>query len=99
MWEQVGYLKDLSGKDLIQLHVEMNTNACLTLKTIAVFHYLKSQNNLQPYYDYLEGKLTRDDFWKLADKTNSVINQEISEETIDSIFEKIDALKDGNKLI
>lgn len=73
-------------------HVEMNKDACDTLKTRTAFHYLKENNRIDEYYDYLKGKISREDFWsKIPDHLiKSVINSEISADTLPSIFEKID---------
>lgn len=73
-------------------HVEMNKDACDTLKTRAAFHYLKENDRVEEYYDYLKGKITRQEFWAKVPENliNSVINTEISAETLPFIFEKID---------
>jgi DNA (cytosine-5)-methyltransferase 1 len=73
-------------------HVEMNNDACDTLRTRTAFHYLKEENRIDEYYDYLKGKISRDELWlKLPEYfINSVINTEISPESLPSIFEKID---------
>jgi DNA (cytosine-5)-methyltransferase 1 len=73
-------------------HVEMNKYACETLKTRTAYHYLKENNRINEYYDYLKGKITRNDLWKSIpeDLIKSVINKEISPETLPSIFETID---------
>lgn len=73
-------------------HVEMNKDACDTLKTRTAFHYLKENNKINEYNDYLEGKITRDDLWSRIPNNliKSVINKEISPETLPSIFEIID---------
>jgi DNA (cytosine-5)-methyltransferase 1 len=73
-------------------HVEMNKDACDTLKTRTAFHYLKEHNRTEEYYDYLKGKISRDELWlKIPEHLiKSVINTEISPETLPSIFEKID---------
>lgn len=73
-------------------HVEMNKDACNTLRTRTVFHYLKENNRLNEYYDYLKGNISRQELW---DKIpihliNSVINKEISSKTLPEIFEIID---------
>ena len=74
-------------------HVEMNKDACETLKTRTAFHYLKEENRIEEYYDYLKGKIDRDELWSRIPKhlINSVINTEISAETLPLIFSKIDA--------
>lgn len=73
-------------------HVEMNKDACDTLKTRTAFHYLKENNRIEEYYDYLKGTISRENFWEKIPQhlINSVINSEISAETLPSIFERID---------
>lgn len=73
-------------------HVEMNKDACDTLKTRTAFHYLKENDRIEEYYEYLKGKISRDEFWTRIPRNliNSVINTEISPETLPTIFEKID---------
>lgn len=81
-------------------HVEMKKEACDTLKTRTAFHYLKKQNKEEIYHDYLKGKITRDEFWDNVPKhlIESVINREISEETLSDIFEIIDKELNNNKV-
>ncbi|MEY5048347.1 MAG: hypothetical protein RLZZ175_1706 [Bacteroidota bacterium] len=73
-------------------HVEMNSEACNTLRTRVAFHYLKESGQIEVYYNYLKGTITRKQLWASIPKDliDSVINTEISEDTIPSIFEKID---------
>ncbi len=73
-------------------HVEMNKDACDTLRTRTAFHYLKEENRIEEYYDYVKGKISRDELWlKIPEHLiKSVINTEISPKTLPSIFEKID---------
>ncbi len=73
-------------------HVEMNKDACDTLKTRTAFHYLKDENRIEEYYDYLKGEISRDKLWSKIpeDLIKSVINTEISQETLPNIFNKID---------
>lgn len=81
-------------------HVEMKKEACDTLKTWTAFHYLKKQNKDDIYYKYLKGEITRDDLWsKIPDHLiESVINKEISEETLPEIFDKIDLELNNEKV-
>lgn len=81
-------------------HVEMNKDACDTLKTRTAFHYLKGENKIDEYYDYLKGKISRDNFWSKIPEhlMKSVINTEISSETLPFIFEKIDKQLGKNKV-
>ena len=73
-------------------HVEMNKDACDTLRTRTAFHYLKEENRIEEYYDYVKGKISREELWlKIPEHLiKSVINTEISPETLPSIFGKID---------
>lgn len=73
-------------------HVEMNKDACDTIKTRTAFHYLKEHKRIGEYQDYLKEIITRDELWSRIPKNliNSVINKEISPETLPYIFDKID---------
>lgn len=73
-------------------HVEMNKDACDTLRTRTAFHYLKQNNRIEEYYDYLKGKIKQGDLWSRIPEhlIKSVINKEISSETLPFIFETID---------
>lgn len=81
-------------------HVEMDVAACYTLKTRAAYHWLKKQQNLVPYIRYLKGEISRTDFYDLIpeDILGSVLNYEISKETLPIIFKDIDALLGNEKL-
>lgn len=73
-------------------HVEMNNYASLTLKTRTCFYYLMEQNRLDIYYSYLRGEISREQLYHFVPENliNTVMNTEISDETINSIFLKID---------
>ncbi|NPA07852.1 MAG: DNA cytosine methyltransferase [Chlorobi bacterium] len=73
-------------------HVEMNKDACDTLRTRTAFHWLKEEGRISEYYDYLHGTITRKELWsKIPDHLiKSVINTEISEKNLPAIFELID---------
>ena len=73
-------------------HVEMNEDACFTIKTRLAYHYLNSKNNITSYNQYLRGEISRDNLYNLIPDSfiSSVINKEISDDSIDSIFEQID---------
>jgi DNA (cytosine-5)-methyltransferase 1 len=81
-------------------HVEMNKDASDTIRTRTVFQFLKDNDRLEEYHQYLKGKMTRDDFWKLAPKAhlNSVINETIDEDTLPNIFKRIDKVLGENKV-
>ena len=78
-------------------HVEMNKDACDTLRTRAVFHWLRENGKENIYYNYLKSeKRDKDFFWKEngvpQHVVDSVINKEISKETLSEIFELIDSI-------
>ncbi|MGF6906810.1 DNA cytosine methyltransferase [Fusobacterium sp. PH5-44] len=81
-------------------HVEKEYPATLTLKTRLAYHYLKSHNSLEKYYEYVKGHITREELYsnipsKLLD---TVINEEINDATLEKIYAQIDNLK-GKKEI
>lgn len=73
-------------------HVEMNKDACDTLRTRTAFHWLKQQDRIEEYYLYLKGQISRDQLWQKIPENliSSVINSEISNESLPDIFERID---------
>lgn len=81
-------------------HVEMNIDACYTIKTRMAYDFLCKVGKLDIYKDYLKGKITREQLYNEVpnDIIDSVINKIISKDTIDAIFEKIDYLLEGNKV-
>lgn len=79
-------------------HIEMKKDACHTLKTRSAFHYLKANNQLSVYEDYLRNKVERTDGSALWSKVpseiiNATICATIGEKTINDIFQKVDCLK------
>lgn len=81
-------------------HVEMNKFACDTLKTRTAYHYLKEKGKVEFYYKYLKNEITRNELWNIIPITliNSVINDEISKDTINKIFINIDNILNKNKV-
>ncbi|HUH34422.1 MAG TPA: DNA cytosine methyltransferase [Moheibacter sp.] len=82
-------------------HVEMNKDACDTIKTRTAYHWLKENNREKEYYDYLKSDVR--DKEKLWDELpvnliKSVINNEISKETLPDIFNRIDTELEGRKV-
>ena len=72
-------------------HVELDKQACQTLRTREAFRFLK-RVSLLDYYKYLEGKISRKELYDLIPNRDldRVINEEISLKTLRSIFAKID---------
>lgn len=81
-------------------HVEMDKDACNTLKTRCCFHYLQTNNQLEVYHKYLKGEITRETLYASvpAEVTNAVINVEISDKTISDTFDKIKLLAKGRNI-
>lgn len=81
-------------------HVEMDKAACNTLKTRAAYHWLKSEDKLSIYNQYLKGEISREEFYSSVPESvlSSVLNYEISEDSLPEIFEHIDSLLSGNHL-
>ena len=75
-------------------HVEMNEYAAKTLETRSAYYYLKKCNNLDLYKKYLLKKITREDLMKHipASITKTILNETMSDETLPSIFKKIDGI-------
>lgn len=75
-------------------HVEMNKNACLTLKTRECFYYLKEHGQIEDYNRYLKKEITRDELYGIVprDILKSVINETMTEEGMPDLFKKIDSL-------
>ena len=73
-------------------HVEMDKDACNTLKTRESFYYLKSVNKYDTYYDYLRKEISRDKLYEHVPKEilESVICETMSNKTLPSVFKKID---------
>jgi DNA (cytosine-5)-methyltransferase 1 len=81
-------------------HVEMDKDACDTIKTRLAYHYLAQNHKINIYKAYLENEITREILWRNIPETvlESVINKEISEETLSSIFTRIDIQTGGHKV-
>ena len=81
-------------------HVEMDTDACNTLKTRSCYHYLQLHGKVGIYYSYLSGNITREELYSSvpSDIINSVINIEITNDSIDTIFNAIRTLANGQAI-
>lgn len=81
-------------------HVEMDNDACNTLRTRCCYHYLRSKGQLELYYGYIKGEISRQTLYTSVPISiiNTVINVEISNDTIDCTFEKIRKLAKGRSV-
>lgn len=81
-------------------HVESDVAACNTLRTRMAFHSLTRVGREDLYADYLEGEMSRDQLHDAVPQTvtESVINEEISPDTLGCIYDRIDSLLRGRKV-
>ena len=81
-------------------HIEMDVAACYTLKTRTAFHWLRKNDKLDVYKKYLAQEISREEFYQEIPERvlNTVLNYEISEDSLETIFEKVDQLLGGSKL-
>jgi DNA (cytosine-5)-methyltransferase 1 len=72
-------------------HIEMNEEACYTIKTRAAYHYLTEHKQSSIYNGYLEGIINRDELYEKvpSEILDAVMNIEITDESIKSIFKQI----------
>ena len=75
-------------------HVEMDKDACLTLKTRLAFHYLKQRDKLGVYLSYLKKEISRDELHKEVppELMRSVVNEKISKENLTATFNTANSL-------
>ena len=81
-------------------HVESDQAACFTLRTRTCYHWLKNHHQTEDYPDYLNGKISRTEFYdKIPEPIiQSTLNAEIGNNTLSSVFQKIDELLGNSKL-
>jgi DNA (cytosine-5)-methyltransferase 1 len=81
-------------------HVESDTAACFTLRTRMAYHWLKAHGRLNVYSDYLNGFISRHDFYEQIPEhvIDTVLNFEIGAETLRIIFRQIDSLLNNKTL-
>ena len=81
-------------------HIEMDKDACNTLRTRCCYHFLRTHNQLDTYFDYLKGAISRDVLYSSVPKEiiDSVINVEISDDTIADTFKRIKDLAGKRKV-
>lgn len=79
-------------------HVEMNPYAAQTLETRTGYYYLKAAGQLDIYYDYLRGNISREEFIRHIPKEHlkSVFCETMSDKTLPKLFKSIDKLCETN---
>ena len=73
-------------------HIEMDEAACYTLKTRVAAKWLKDNGQEAVYNDYLNEKYSRNEFYSHVpeEELSSVLQREISRESLPEIFSRID---------
>src|SRR5688572_5169025 len=73
-------------------HIEMDRAACQTLKTRVAFQFLNQENRIELYLSFLQGHISRKELWNNIpqEMIQSVINAEISKNSIPNIISQID---------
>lgn len=82
-------------------HVEMNKDACDTLRTRTAYHWLRENGKENLYVDYLKNsERKKEELWSKVPQhlIESVINKEISEKTLPEIFNQIDGELQGKTI-
>lgn len=84
-------------------HIEMNHDACDTLRTRAAYHWLRQNNKLDIYTQYLYTKKEKESgkwLWDRVPKEviDSVIEKAIGEDTINDLFSQVDNLRKGRNI-
>ncbi len=81
-------------------HIEMNEEACFTIKTRTAYHYLSENKKSNIYNNYLQGKISREELYKNvpSELLNSVLNIEITDDSIKSVFSEIKKHQQHNQI-
>lgn len=81
-------------------HVEADLAACFTLKTRLAYYYLRENNKIDIYIQYLSGAINREQLYSRIPFhiLQQVINLPISDKNNPKIFQLIDELKGKNKV-
>lgn len=90
----------LSGCDIVA-HIEMDKEACETIRTRMVYHALKKKGKLDEYKKYLLGEKTRDeivDKYKLNKEIDSVIQEKISRDNYKQLIDGVKKKLNGADL-
>lgn len=81
-------------------HIEMDMYACDSIRTRAAYHFLTKNGKEEFYIDYLKGEISREELYNQVPKKilDSVLNIEITDDSIKSIFSKIDKTLNDRKV-
>lgn len=73
-------------------HIEMDKQACETIRTRMVYHALKKKNKLDEYKKYMLGQITRDELtkkYRIQKEIDSVICSEITRKNYSDLFKEV----------
>lgn len=75
-------------------HVEMKKEACLTLKTRTCYYYLKEQDRVADYNQYLKKEISRDELYAMVPQEllETVINRTMDKSSMGELYCRIDDL-------
>ena len=75
-------------------HVEMDSNACDTLRTRECYHYLRKHGRKEEYYQYLRGRISKEQLYASVPRQTiqSVICETMTQEGMPELFKKIDLI-------
>ena len=78
----------------------MDKDACASLELRNIYYYLKKNNNISLYFEYIQGNISREHLLSMIpnDITQDILNEEISEDSIPAIFDFIDERLGDNDL-
>ncbi len=81
-------------------HIEKDKEACSSLVLRNIYYYLKQNDNLSIYFDYITGLLSKENLYSYIPKEviNNVINEEINSNTMHLLFEYINSELNGKEL-
>lgn len=81
-------------------HIEKETSSCDTLRLRNIYYYLKNNNNLELYNDYLNKEISFNELLNSVPEyvISDVLNLEINDDNMGEIFRFIDDRIDGKLL-
>ncbi|EMW5317257.1 DNA (cytosine-5-)-methyltransferase [Enterococcus faecalis] len=81
-------------------HIEMDLDACFSLKTREAYYFLKEEQKLDIYQDYVANKISRSELYDFIppEKLNSILNIEINYDSMEGIFNFIDSRLDNGPI-
>lgn len=79
-----------AGFDIVS-HIEMNKYAAMSLETRALFHFLNDNKLEKEYYAYLNGAISRKEFFENNEEFSAqILVEEISEDNVNSLIKMIE---------